>query len=555
MPGLRFCGRLAGMDARKIIESGKRRRAWVFLAAGLLTATFLSPPATAKDPVIFRRGNEAEPASLDPHQAGTLWEYNILGDLFMGLTTEDATGKPIPGAAESWTTSADGLVWTFKLRPGIVWSDGVPLTAADFVFGFHRVLDPKTAAHYASLQYVIKNAQAINGGKMAVDQLGVRALDAQTLEITLEAPTPFLPGLMTHATAFPIPEHTFKKFGAEWVKPGNMVTDGAYTLVEWKAHEQIRAVKNPMFYDAKNVAIDEIYYYPTDDQTAALNRFRVHEIDANIGSRGFPTAQIPVIQKELPGQARIFPTLSNEYIVLNNRRPPFSDARLRKAISLCLDRRVLTDKVLRGGLVPGYSFIPPGIDNYHNTARLTYADEPIEQRRAEARKILAEAGYTAEKPFTFDYMYMISIDARRMVVAQSAMLKECGMVVHLIGNEAKIHYDSLLQADFTAAQARWGADYNDPQTFLYVLDSRSGPYNHGGYKSADFDKLVDEGKATLDLEKRAGILAQAEQIALDETAVVPIGFLVSKNLVAPYLKGYVDNVAGINRTRWMSIER
>jgi len=512
-------------------------------------------PASPKEPMVFHRGNQAEPATLDIHLASTAWENNIIGDLFLGLTTEDINGEPIAGAAESWTVSADALVWTFKLRPGLVWSDGVPLRASDFVFGYQRLLDPKTAGQYASIQYVVKNAEAINAGKLPVSAVGVRAIDDVTLEITLEAPTPYLLGLLNHYTAFPIPEHVYKKFGSDWVKPGNMVSNGAYTLADWKAHEVVKLVKNPLFYDAANVAIDEVYFYPTDDQTAALNQFRAQQLDANLGTRGFPNSQYAWLKENMPGQARVVPMLGSEYIALNMRRAPFDDARVRKAVSLCLDRAVLTDKVLRDGQIPAYSFVPAGIDNYRNTARLDFADQPMEQRRSEAKRLLAEAGYTADKPLRFEYLYMISIDSRRSVVAQSAMLKDCGIIVRLIGNEPKIHYDAVRQWDFIAAQARWGADFNDPQTFLFLLDSRSGAYNYGGYKSAAFDALIDEGKTTLDLDKRAEIMARAEQTALNDNSIVPLSFFSSKSLVAPYVKGYADNVANINRTRWMRIER
>ncbi len=536
----------------------KRRRfaaGLLGLSAACLLAPVAGPPAYSKDPVVLRRGNQAEPSTLDPHLSGAAWENNIIGDLFLGLTTENIKGKPIAGAAESWTVSPDGLLWTFKLRANLKWSDGEPLKASDFVFGFRRLLDPKTAAQYASIQYVVKNAEAVNSSKLPVTEVGVRAVDDRTLEIALEAPTPYLLGLLTHYTSFPLPEHVVKKYGDAWVKPGNMVSNGPFKLVDWKAHEEVKALKNPFFYDAVNVAIDEVIYYPTDDQTAALNRFRAQELDVNLGTRGFPISQYPWLQENLPGQARIAPMLGTEYIALNVRKAPFKDARLRKAVSLCLDRPLLTDKVLRDGQIPAYSFVPTGIDNYHNTARLDFFAQSMEQRRAEAWRLLADAGYTADKPFIFEYLYMISIDSRRSVVAQAAMLKECGMIVRLIGNEPKIHYDALRQSDFTAAQARWGADFNDPQTFLFLLETRAGAYNYGSYSSPAYDKLIDEGRTTLDLEKRAQILGQAEQTALDDNAVVPLSFFSSKSLVAPYVKGYEDNAADINRTRWMRLER
>lgn len=524
-------------------------------AAFLLTSLALLTAAPADAASVLRRGNQAEPGTLDPQLSSLAWENSIIGDLFLGLTTEDVNGKPTAGSAESWATSPDGLVWTFKLRPGLFWSDGTPVTAADFVAGIHRVLDPKTAAIYASILYVIKGAEAANSGKLPLNDVGVRARDDHNLEITLEAPTPYLIGLLTHQTAYPIPRHVYERFGSDWVKPGNMVSNGPYKLVEWKAHEHIKAVKNLFFYDAANVAIDEVIYYPTDDTNAALNRFRAGELDVNLGTRGFPSSQIPWLKENMPGQARITPMLGSEYIALNIRRPPFSDARTRRAVSLCLDRSVLTDKVLRDGQIPSYSFVPPGIDNYNNAAKLDFAERSMDERRAEAKKLLAEAGFGPGKPLTFEYLYMISIDSRRSVVAQAAMLKECNIIARLIGNEPKVHYDSVRAADFTAAQARWGADYNDPQTFLFLLETRSGSYNYGGYSSATYDKLVDEGRVTPDLDRRAGILARAEQTALDDSAIVPLSFFSSKSLVAPYIKGYADNVADVNRTRWMRIEK
>jgi oligopeptide transport system substrate-binding protein len=528
---------------------------WRRPAALLLTGlALLGAPAPA-DAAVLRRGNQAEPSTLDFHLAGSSWENNIIGDLFVGLTTEDMGGEPIPGAAESWTTSPDGLVWTFKLRKDLVWSDGEPFRARDFVLGFQRLLDPKTAAQYASIQYVVKNAEAVNAGKLPVSEIGIRAPDDRTVEITLESPTPYLLGLLTHYTAYPIPAHIYEKFGNDWVKPGNMVSNGPYKLVEWKPHEAIRAVKNPLFYDAANVAIDEVIYYPTDDQVAALNRFRAGELDVNLGTRGFPIAQYPWLKTNMPGVARITPMLGSEYIVLNMRRAPFNDLRVRKAFSLCLDRRVLTDNVSRDGQIPAYSFVPPGIDNYKNDAKLSYADAPMEARRTEAKKLLAEAGYGEGKPLTFEYLYMISIDSRRSVVAQAAMLKDCNMIARLIGNEPKVHYDSVRAFDFVAAQARWGADYNDPQTFLFLLETRAGAYNYGGYSSTTYDGLMNESRTTRDLAARAEVLRRAEQTALDDHAIVPVSFFSSKSLVAPYIKGYADNVADVNRTRWMRIEK
>ena len=529
------------------------------LARAGLAALVAAAPALAAEPMgspmVFHRGNLTEPDTLDPAQSTTTIENNIVGDMFVGLTTEDVNSHVIPGMAESWTTSDDGLVWTFKLRAGMTWSDGAPLKASDFVFAFRRLLDPETAARYASLEYVIKNAEAVNTGKMPVDQLGVRAPDDRTVEITLDAPTPFLAGLMKHYTAYPIPEHAVRKYGKDWVKPGNMVSNGPYMLVEWKAHDHVRVVKNPNFFDAKNVKIDEVYYYPIDDENVALTRFRARDIDANLGTRGVPTQQLPWLDENMPGQARVVPMLSTAYMALNTRRPPFDDKRARRAVSLCIDREILAQKVVKDRRVAAYAFVPPGIANYHNIAKHDFATWSMDQRRQEARRLLQEAGYSDKKPLVYEYLYNVSVDQRRATVAESALLKECGIIARPIANELKVHYSLMQQGDFTAGWGGWVGDYNDPQNFLYLLDSRSGPFNYGGYSNPEFDNLMDQAKVTLDLEARAALLDRAEQIALDDVAIITLDFSTSKELLAPYVKGFADNIEDIHRTRWMWLER
>ncbi len=526
--------------------------------AGIIVLALGAAPvdlAWAGEPMVLKRGNLQEPETLDPLLATTVQENNIIGDMFMGLTTEDMNSHVIPGLAESWTTSPDGLVWTFRLRENLKWSDGAPLKASDFVYSFRHLLDPKTAARYASIEYVIKNAEAVNTGKMPLDQLGVRAPDDRTVEITLESPAPFLPGLMKHFTAFPIPEHVHRKHGEAWARPGTMVSNGPYMLTEWAPHDHVKLVKNPHFYDAKNVRIDEVYFYPVENEATALTMFRAGDIDGNFGTRGVPIAQLQWLKENMPGQAHLPPILANSYMALNMRRPPFDDARVRRAVSLCIDRETLATKVVKDGRVPAYSFVPPGIANYHNEPKLRFAEWPMERRREEARRLLAEAGYGPRRPLAFEYIYNVSVEQRRATVAEAAMLKDCGVIMRSIANETKIHYMRLQNNDFTAGWAGWVGDYNDPQNFLYLLDSRSGVFNYGGYNNPAFDRLMDEAKATLDLEVRAAIMAKGEQMMLDDAAVVPLDFTTAKELVSPAIKGFADNVEVIHRTRWMWLER
>lgn len=516
--------------------------------------TFVAP-ADAK--MVFHRGNAAEPDTLDPHLASSSWENHIIGDLFLGLTTEDIEAKPIPGVAESWTVTPDGLTWVFKLRKGMVWSDGVPLKASDVVFGMRRLMDPKTAAKYASILYIVENAEDVNAGRKPLTALGVRAIDDLTLELKLTQPAPFLPGLLTHYTSFPMPEHVITKFGKEWTKPGNMVTSGPYVLTEWIPNGYVKTTKNPKFYDVANVAIDEVYFYPTEDERAALTRFRAGELDANITNRGFPVDQIEWLKTNMPGQGRIHTYLSNEYIVVNTRRKPYDDPRIRRALALAINREIYAEKVYRDGRKPAYSFVPPGIDNYDipTQPKMDFADWPAAKRQAEAKRLLAEAGYGPDNPLKFDFLAMTGYDPRRASAAITTMWREVGFETKPLPNEPKTHYNTIQAFDFDVAWAAWVGDYNDPQTFLYLLESNAGAFNYSGYNNARYDQLMAEAKQILDLKKRAAIMAEAEQQALNDLGVIPLTFTPTRVLLAPHVKGYVDNLTNWHRTRFMRIER
>ena len=523
------------------------------ISLGLAILILLSgAPAGALE--TLRRGNMAEPDTLDPQASASTWEHAILADLFLGLTTENMHGEPIPGAAERWDVSTDALTWTFHLRPNLKWSDGAPLKASDAVFGFRRLFDPKQAAKYASLYYIIKNAEGVNAGKMPLEKLGVRAVDDRTVEITLEAPAPYLPGLLSSPQAYPVPQHAIAKHGEAWTRDTNMVSSGAFKLTLWRPHDQVRAVKNPLFYDAANVRLDEVIYYPIDDETVALTRFRAHEIDGNYGTRGFPINQLDWLKANMPGVAHITTALALEYMVPNFRRPPFNDARVRRAISLCVDRETVANKVMRDGRVPAHAIVPPGTANARATARLSFADWPMDKRRAEAKRLLADAGFTADRPLTFEYVHMTGHDARRSIISEVAMLKDCGIIARTLANEPKVHYAMFHQFDFSFAKSAWRADFNDPQTFLGLLDSRAGAFNSGGYVNPAFDALLDRARITLDLGKRAELLAEAEQIALNDDAFIPVMYMVAKELSAPYVKGFAGNVTDMHPSRWMWIE-
>ncbi|MGB1877498.1 MAG: peptide ABC transporter substrate-binding protein, partial [Rhodospirillaceae bacterium] len=360
--------------------------------------------------VILHRGNGKEPDSLDPHRAAGTWENTIIADMFLGLTTEAADGDIVPGAAESWTVSDDGLVYTFMLRDNLLWSDGVQVTASDFVFGMRRIMTPATAARYASLLFPIKNARAINTGQMNPGLIGVAALDPKTVEITLESPVPFFPQLLSHYTTFPIPQHAYALHGEDWVKAGNMVSNGAYVLEEWVTNAHVKVTKNHRFYDAENVAIDTVFYYPIGDSRTGLKMFETGELDMNLGPEGFPSAQLDEVRQKFSGEGRVVPSLGNRFLPMNTSRPPFDDKRVRKAVSLLVDREIINDRIVSVGARSAYAFVPPETANHQPGAQVDFVDMPMPERIAEAKSLLAEAGYSEDNPLRFELSYRGSYD-------------------------------------------------------------------------------------------------------------------------------------------------
>jgi len=293
--------------------------------------------------------NGADPTSLDPHKIGGDWENRIAGDIFEGLVTEDRSATAIPGQAESWTISDDGLVYTFTLREGIQWSDEKPVTAHDFVYALQRLMNPATAAEYAYLQYPIKNAEAINSGEMDdLGALGVRATDERTLEITLEQPTPYFIGALTHYTAYPLPQHLIEEKGDDWVKIENIVTNGPYMPVDWVPGSHVTTVKNELYHDATNVTIDGVKFFVLEDESAALKRYRAGEFHI---LTEFPTDQYEWMKENLPGQAQVAPFAGLYYYSINTTKPPFDNADVRQALSMAINREVMVQvnfRLIRG---------------------------------------------------------------------------------------------------------------------------------------------------------------------------------------------------------------
>ncbi len=511
-----------------------------------------TPSRTACPPgkVCLHIGNTSEPSSLDPHKITGTWEDQIVSDAIMGLTQDTADGEAVPGMAERWETSADGLTWTFYLRDA-VWSDGVPVTADDFVFSWRRILLPSTASEYASLIYVLKGSQAIAEGRAAPETLGVRALGPKVLEIRLEHPAPYLLQLAKHQTMLPVPKHVVEKWGEAWSQPGHFVGNGAFIPVSWRLGDRVKSVKNPRFYDAAKVCVDEVYYYPTNDSVSAERRVKLGELDINTEIQ---SNHIAMLREEIPAYVRTHTYLGVAYLAFNIHVPGLQDKRVRQALNMAIDREFITRKLLRGGQQPAYTFVPPGVANYQDVPPPAWASWPLERRQAEARRLLAAAGYGPGHPLKLEIKHRNTPDPMLMMPAIQAAWKDVGVEAALAQNETQIAYAAYRARDFQVADAAWIADYNDALSFLYLQQSSTGAQNYGDYNSPAFDALIARADNEPDASIRAGLLAQAETIMLDDATVAPIFFYVNKNLVSPKVTGWRDNLIDKHRVRYLCVQ-
>lgn len=543
------------MSLRTAIEAARRAtRNLLILGAAAFAVQACGPQAPARPDcpqgkVCLHLGNGSEPISLDPHKANGTWEDRIISDSMMGLTQSGPDGAPLPGMAERWETSADGLTWRFYLRDA-TWSDGVPVTADDFVFSLRRILDPKSASEYASILYFIKGAQAVNEGKAGLEAVGARALSPKVLELTLSHPAPYLPEVAKHYTMYPVPKHAVEKWGDGWSRPDRYVGNGPFTVKAWKLGDHVRAVKNPRFFDAKSVCVDEVYYYPTNDAISAERRVRRGELDLNADIQ---SNRIAFLREKIPDYVHTNTYLGVAYLAFNSNVAQLKDVRVRRALSMAIDREFITKKLLRGGQQPAYTFTPPGVANYQAAKPPYWATWTLERRQAEARRLLAQAGYGPDKPLVVEIKHRNTPDPTLVMPAIQADWKQIGVDARLAQNETQIAYASYRSRDFQVADAAWVADYNDPMSFLYLMQSATGPQNYGDYKNPAYDALLAKADNEPNAKIRSGFLAQAEALMLEDAPVATIYYYVNKNLVSPKITGFVDNIVDQHRTRYLCV--
>lgn len=530
-----------------------RRRACRALAllAALALPGFAAEPVAAQARNVLHRSLSDDATTVDPHKVGFPGETVIASDLFVGLTTLDARARAIPGCAESWTTSADGLTWTFRLRTGLKWSDGAALTAADFEYSLRRAVAPQTAFPYAGRLFAIRNARAISRGKAPIETLGVTALDSRTVQVALEHPAPYLPEVLA-SFAMPVPRKLIEQHGSEWIRPGRFVTNGPFTLAEWRPNAFVKLARNPQFYDASNVRLEEVFHYPIAQASTALRRYQAGELDFVIT---VPPDQVPRSRELFGAQMRVDPGLGIDVIAFNTQAGPTRDVRVRRALSLAVDREVLARNLLGDARVAAYGFVPPGVNGYPSPPKADFARWSAAQRRAEAQRLLREAGYGPTRPLELRLGYPSNDANRRVAIALDAMWRAVGVRPQLQAKEQRALTADVVRGDFDAVRSLWLSGFSDALAFLERLDGSAAgtTMNQSGYRSSAFDAALLRAVGEADIASRAVLMQEAESIALADQPVAPLYYLVSRRLVSPRVLGWQNNPRGIHVSRWLSV--
>ncbi len=515
----------------------------------LALAALAAPlPAVAKDGALHVALGPA-PDTIDPHRAGSVYASAILRELYEGLATRGPDFAIIPGAAERWTVSDDGLVWTFTLREDGKWSDGTPVTAEDFVRSWRRAVDPATRPFFTNLLYAVENARAITAGTMPPESLGVEAVDARTFRVRLERPDPYLLVNTTHYGTYPVHGPSLAAHGDGFTKPGNLIGNGAYVLTEALAQTHFKMVRNPHFHDAANVAIPEVWFHVAEDQGTQVKRYRAGELHV---TERIPQAQLDFLKRTLPEHVRIHPMVMTRFLQFNQTREPWgSNPKLRRALALAIDRDVLA-RALGGGETPAWGLIPAGLDGYV-PARNPDQDMTQAERDAEARRLLAEAGYgPGGKPLKITLMHASVESIRQVAVMVSAMWRQKLGVETVLDNQ-----------EFRVTMARMRS--RDYDVFLRGWRSLSPPYgvenfrtrdtgNNPGYADEAFEALMAKAETALDPEVSHDLLRQAELVLAEDTVAVPLFLDASRRLVSPRVEGWVPNLGEIHPVRFLRLK-
>lgn len=503
---------------------------------------------------IFHVGNGAEVQSLDPQLAGGSVDHNVLSSLFEGLVTlDEETLQPRPGAAERWELSPDGLVYTFHLRRGAQWSNGDPLTARDFLFSFRRALTPAFGSEYKDALYPVKNAEAFAHGKLTdFAAVGFRAPDETTVEITLEWPTAYFLTVLRANVCFPVHAASVERGGArfddrtaKWTRSAPLVSNGPFRLREWKDHQHIAVEKNPHYWDAAKVRLNEIYFYPSESTQNQELAFRAGQLHT---TWDVPLSKIEAYKKDAPALLRVEPYIESYFFRFNTKHRLFSDVRLRRALSLAIDRETIVKNVLRGGQVAATALTPTGLAGYTPPADVTHD-------LGTAKKLLADAGYPGGKGFPPIELTTISneINQRIAEAVQQMWRRDLGIEVQITQKEFKVLLDTFDTLDYTIARGRWIGEYPDPLTYLSIFTTGNG-VNGTGFADPAYDAMIEAAARAPTPAARLAALQRAESYLLTQMPIAPLYWGSRTTLVAASVHGWKNSPLGFHNYKDVWLE-
>ncbi len=500
---------------------------------------------------VFRYGLETEPATLDPAKSTAIPEYLVELQIFEGLTRLDAKDQPVPGVAEKWDVSPDGMKYVFYLRSNAKWSNGEPVTAHDFEFAWKRALNPEFASENAYMLFPVKNGQAYNEKKIGADQVGVKALDDHTLEVTLDKPVAYFLSLVAFHAFYPIHEKTATANPDKWATDAQtLIGNGPFKVTNWVHNGKIEFVKNDQYWDAASVKLAKMEWPISEAQTTRLALIENNQVDMIV--------EPPVVEHDRLNQAgllKISPYLGSYYYVFNTEKAPFDNEKVRKAFALAINREALVNNVIKGGKQPAYAWVPPGLMN--PATGKDFREEGgnyVNEDAIQAKKLLAEAGYPDGQglpPVTL--LFNTSELHKSIAEAIQEMWKQnLGVSITLTNQESKVFLDSRAQGQFQIARASWIGDYADPMTFMDVFKD---PGNDARYHNPAYNSLVEQAQSTNDQKVRMPAMHDAEKILFDDAVIMPIYYTTQPFVAQPYVKGYFWSVLGLADFKTAYIEK
>ena len=517
----------------------------------------VTPVDSGLEKQIYHHGNGSEPQGIDPHIVTGVPEHHILISLCEGLTIPNPDPKDsngyIPGTAESWSISEDGKEYIFKLNKNAKWSNGEPVTADDFVWSWKRILTASLGSQYPDMLYYLEGAYEYhNGLTNNFDEVGVKALDTHTLKVNLKNPTPFFIGLLSHYSTWPVHKETVLKYGdiddrnGEWTRPGNFVCNGPFQLKTWELNNKIVVEKNPYYYDASMVRLNEIHYYPVSNVMTEDRMFRAGQLHL---TSSFPTQKCPMYIEEKNPTFKIDPYMGTYFYRINTENKALSDVRVRKALAYSIDRKLLVDKVTQCGQIPAYSFTPPGSNGYQPSTEIPY--DPIL-----AKELLAAAGYSPENPFPkLEILFNTNEGHRKVALAiQQMWQNELGIEVELVNQDWKVYLSREMVGDFQISRAGWIGDYEDPNTFLDLMRPNRGN-NKTGWEDMDFDALIEKANTINDQNERYELLNKAEKILIENMPIIPLYTYVRVYQLSSDVKGFYPHILDHHHPKFIYLER